>query len=152
MSTSSTQEFLNGPFGLKIFAEIFGEITENFSNKDFTVTDLMNHFNGMSMNSDSDDELMKGDPKKAKKAKKAKKIKDPNAPKKPTNSYMFYSQHMRAEAAEEGTGVKFSAKQLGIMWKEVSEAEPETKAKFDDMAKQDNERYKKEKAEYDESQ
>ena len=129
----------------KFMSDMCNEIAENFSGKDFTVNDLMEHFNEMSVDSSSGSEDEKPVKKKAKKAKKEKKPKDPNAPKKPTNSYMYFSQHTRAEA--EGD-TKYSAKQLGAMWAEV---DSDTKETFDKMAKKDNDRYKKEKAEYDES-
>lgn len=132
----------------KFMMELCAQVADNFSGKEFTVNDLMEHFDEITSDSDSDGES-KPKPKKTKKEKKAKKVKDPNAPKKPTNSYMFYSKHMRSEAGED---VKFSAKQLGVMWKEVSSDEPETKAKFDEMAKEDLERYNTEKEEYEASQ
>ena len=130
----------------KFLNDMCNEIADNFSGKDFTVNDLMEHFNEMSVDSSSGSEDESKPKKKEKKGKKEKKVKDPNAPKKPTNSYMYFSQHTRAEA--EGD-TKYSAKQLGAMWKEV---DSDTKETFDEMAKKDNDRYKKEKAEYESNQ
>jgi hypothetical protein len=123
----------------KFMTDMCTEIANNFNGKEFTVNDLMEHFNaGNPDSSESDDES-----KPKKKTKKEKKPKDPNAPKKPTNSYMYYSQHIR-KTAEEGT--KYGAKQLGQMWKEV---DSDTKSTFEEMGKKDNDRYQKEKAEYE---
>ena len=125
----------------KFMTDMCTEIANNFSSKEFTVNDLLEHFTMVQTDSDSSGSDDESKPKK--KAKKVKKPKDPNAPKKPTNSYMYYSQHMR-KMADEGT--KYGAKQLGQMWKEV---DSDTKSTFDEMGKADNDRYQKEKAEYE---
>jgi len=125
----------------KFMTDMCTEIENNFSGKDFTVNDLMEHFTMVQTESDSSGSDDESKPKK--KAKKVKKPKDPNAPKKPTNSYMYYSQHMR-KTAEEGT--KYGAKQLGLLWKEV---DSDTKSTFEEMAKVDNDRYQKEKKVYE---
>ena len=133
----------------KFMNDMCNEIAENFSGKEFTVNDLMEHFNEMSVDSSSGSEdESKPKAKKAKKAKKEKKPKDPNAPKKPTNSYMYFSKHTR----EEDPATKYNAKQLGAMWKDLANDEPEAKATFEEMAKKDNDRYKKEKEEYESNQ
>ena len=125
--------------------ELCNQVADNFSGKEFTVNDLMEHFDEITSDSDSDSESKPKKEKKAKKEKKPKKVKDPNAPKKPTNSYMYFSQHTR----DEDTDTKYNAKQLSVMWKEV---DSDTKETYNEMAKKDNDRYKKEKEEYEASQ
>ncbi len=90
--------------------------------------------------------------KKGKTVKKSKKTaKDPNAPKKAKNAYMFFSSEKNAEVktkfskeqddgtlkAPKGSEV---AKEIGKMWKELSEAE---KLPYQEM-------YTKAKAKYEE--
>lgn len=69
-----------------------------------------------------------GSPKKAK-ATKAKKEKDPNAPKKPSGAYIFFCGDKRAEVkkANPEYGVAQIGKELGAMWKDVTEADKQVR-------------------------
>lgn len=59
----------------------------------------------------------------AKKTKAAKAKKDPDAPKKPSGAYIFFCGDKRAEVkkANPEFGVAQIGKELGAMWKEVTD-------------------------------
>jgi HMG (high mobility group) box len=82
------------------------------------------------------------------KTKKDKIPKDPDAPKFCTSSYMYFAQDMRATAVKKNPEAKVTeiSKILGEMWKEL---DAKKKAKYEDMATVDRERYAKDKAVYD---
>ena len=84
--------------------------------------------------------------KQSKKSKKA--AKDPNAPKGPCGSYMFFASAQRKKISEANPDFKATeiAKELGRMWKDLS---PTEKAYYEQLAADDKERFKKEKAKYD---
>lgn len=86
-----------------------------------------------------------GSPAKKTKAPKAKK--DPNAPKKPSGAYIFFCNDKRGEVkkANPEYGVAQIGKELGAMWKDVTEKD---KQKYFDQASKDKERYTKEAAAY----
>lgn len=86
-----------------------------------------------------------GDESESGKKKKGKK--DPNAPKKPRSSYLLYSTKVRSEVKEQNPSASFSevAKLIGEKWKEISDAE---KKKYEDLAKEDIDRYKREMETY----
>ena len=67
--------------------------------------------------------------------KKAKKVKDPNAPKRGKNAYMFFTDVTRSTL--EGS-VSEKAKEMGKMWKELSDDE---KGPFVKKAEKDKKRY-----------
>ena len=76
--------------------------------------------------------------------KKSKKDKDENKPKRGKSSYLFFCDDKRSQLKEKNPELSMPemSKQLGIMWKEASDAE---KAPFEAMAKKDKIRYEKEK-------
>ena len=78
------------------------------------------------------------------KKKRKKKDKDENKPKRAKSAYNFFLTQKRSEVKEKYPELDNTAamKQLGIMWKEASDAE---KAPFEAMAKKDKIRYEKEK-------
>jgi hypothetical protein len=82
---------------------------------------------------------------------KKKPKKDPNAPKRATTSFIFFSSEMRASVKEENPGITFGelGKKMGELFKALSAKE---KSKYEDMAKKDQVRYKKELAAYKEKQ
>jgi hypothetical protein len=84
-------------------------------------------------------------------ASKKKVKKDPNAPKRATTSFFFFSSEMRAKVKEENDGITFGelGKKMGEMFKALS---PKEKSKYEEMAKKDQLRYKKEFAAYKEKQ
>jgi structure-specific recognition protein 1 len=90
---------------------------------------------------DSDDAKAKKKPK----AKRAKK--DPNAPKQPMNSYMLYSNSVRAKIREENPGFSVGdvAKEIASRYKTIS---AEEKARWQSKADAAKEVYKKEMARY----
>merc|ERR1719174_3108209 len=73
-----------------------------------------------------------------------KKDKDENKPKRGKSAYILFVTQKRGEVKEKYPELDNTAamKQLGIMWKEASDAE---KAPFEAMAKKDKIRYEKEK-------
>merc|ERR1719323_1282080 len=73
--------------------------------------------------------------------------KDPNAPKRSLSAFMFFSNHEAPQVRRENPNFNLGevAKKLGSMW---SEASPEVKQKYNDMANADKERYEKEKHEW----
>lgn len=75
------------------------------------------------------------------KTRKQKKMKDPNQPKKWMSSFMFFCQDKRAAMREENPEMRVRAKMLGEMWAKMEEKEKE---KFEQMAKEDRERYEEE--------
>ena len=94
--------------------------------------------------SDSDS----GKKKRKRGAKKAKK--DVNAPKRPLTSYMIYSNEKRKQLMEANPSLKVTdvAKQIGALWKELSEA---AKKPYVEAAEKLKKAYAIEKAKYDES-
>jgi structure-specific recognition protein 1 len=76
-------------------------------------------------------------------AKKTKKKKDPNAPKNAKSSFMFFSVAKRAAVKDANPDATFGdiGKLVGVAWKELSDAD---KAKWDQKAREDKDRYKKE--------
>ena len=79
--------------------------------------------------------------------KKSKKDKDENMPKRALSAYLFFLVQKRGEVKEKYLELDNTAamKQLGMMWKEASDAE---KAPFEAMAKEDKERYEEEINQY----
>ena len=79
--------------------------------------------------------------------KKSKKDKDENMPKRALSAYLFFLVQKRGEVKEKYPELDNTAamKQLGMMWKEASDAE---KAPFEAMAKEDKERYEEEINQY----
>jgi structure-specific recognition protein 1 len=79
--------------------------------------------------------------------KKKKAKKDPNAPKGAKGAYMFFSTENREKLKKENPDMSFGdlGKALGEQWKMISADE---KAKYEEMAKNDKERHKKEMSEY----
>ena len=71
---------------------------------------------------------------------KVKKTKDPNAPKKNLNSWLLFCRDVRSKHPD----VKHTASVLKTMWADIDDKEP-----YQKMAKDDKERYLKEKKEYD---
>ncbi|GBF95966.1 FACT complex subunit [Raphidocelis subcapitata] len=74
------------------------------------------------------------------KAKKPRKKKDPNAPKKAMSAFMYFSGENRERVKRENEGIAFGAiaKLLGEEWKKL---DAEGRAKYDEMAARDKERY-----------
>lgn len=68
-----------------------------------------------------------GSPAKKTKAPKAKK--DPNAPKKPSGAYIFFCNDKRGEVkkANPEYGVAQTGKELGAMWKDVTDKDKEVR-------------------------
>tara|TARA_Y100001958_G_scaffold158672_2_gene157294 strand:+ start:742 stop:1173 length:432 start_codon:yes stop_codon:yes gene_type:complete len=122
------------------YFEIFNTIVNNFSGKDFTTDDLMLEFFGLKNFTPKD----------------APKQKDPNAPKRAQSAYFHFSAEKRPEVMEnlkkkstEGKiDVTLVSKELGQMWKKLSDKK---KKPYEDKASADKQRYEKEKAEYDKS-
>ena len=86
---------------------------------------------------------------------KEKKVKDPNAPKKGKSAYLFFCEEERPKVKEDlGDEVKSSevTTELGVRWRDLHEdsssAATKRIKKYMELAKQDKERYEREKAEY----
>lgn len=81
------------------------------------------------------------------KAKKKRVKKDPNAPKKPMQAYFLFSQDQRAKVKAENPdlGTKDIARQLGQMWKAMSE---EDKKPYAAKAAEEKAKYERALAEY----
>ncbi|KAL3792936.1 hypothetical protein ACHAW5_006843 [Stephanodiscus triporus] len=79
--------------------------------------------------------------------KKTKKKKDPNAPKSAKSAFMFFSGAKRSEIKEAHPEASFGemGKLVGAAWKELSDGD---KAEWEEKAKQDKVRYKKEMENY----
>ena len=77
------------------------------------------------------------------KTKKAKRTKDPNAPKSARRPYNFFASIERSKLKHEG--VKVTEVLLGQHWRALKESE---KKEYKDLAKEDNERYQREVAVY----
>lgn len=73
-----------------------------------------------------------GSPAKKTKAPKAKK--DPNAPKKPSGAYIFFCNDKRGEVkkANPEYGVAQIGKELGAMWKDVTDKDKEVRSVLTD--------------------
>lgn len=86
--------------------------------------------------------------KEEKPDKKKKVKKDPNAPKRGLSAFMYFSSAERPKVKEDKPEISFGdvGKELGERWKAISDKE---KAKFEEMAKKDKDRYTKEKTAYD---
>jgi structure-specific recognition protein 1 len=85
----------------------------------------------------ADDEPAAGKKKRAKK--------DPNAPKGALSAFMMFSKEKRPQVLAENPGIVFTdvAKKIGELWKAAG---PADKAPFEELAKQDKERYAREMA------
>ena len=95
--------------------------------------------------------------KKTKKAKKTRAVlpgkgrkakKDPNAPKRAMSSFMFYSNEVRGHVSSQNPSMKLTdvSKEIGRRWKEMDSSE---KLKYETLAADDKERYKREKSDFD---
>ena len=83
----------------------------------------------------------------AKVTRAAKKEKDPNAPKRPQSSYFLFAHDKRAEIKAKMPDAKVTeiAKELGKLWKDVSDAE---RKKYEEMALKEKEKYQRELNKY----
>ena len=92
----------------------------------------------------SDDDDSDSPPKK----KQAKKKKDKDAPKAPLTAFFCFSKKMRPKIKAENPDLSFGelGKKLGEIYRGLSD---EDKVEYEDMAKADKERYKKEMAAYE---
>jgi upstream-binding transcription factor len=81
-------------------------------------------------------------------AKDAKEKKDPDAPKGAKNAFIFFCNDKREEIKKENPEMKSNeiTKKLGEMWKDVDE---DDKNSYQQMAKDDKERYAKEMENYE---
>jgi high mobility group protein B1 len=81
------------------------------------------------------------------KGKKRKQVKDPNAPKRSLSAFFWFCNDERGKVKEKNPeyGVGDIAKELGRRW---SDADPESKGKFEAMAEKDKARYDKEMTAY----
>lgn len=79
--------------------------------------------------------------------KKQKQPRDPNAPKAATNAYMYYCKEERAKVRAAHKDLAFAdvAHKLAENWRNLT---PANKQRYADLAKIDNERYRKEMAVY----
>lgn len=86
---------------------------------------------------------------KGKGKKEAKK--DPNAPKRAMTSFFFFSNEMRPKIKEKHPELSFGdlGKKMGEMFRELT---PEQKEKYEKMAQEDKQRFKRQTAEYSKSQ
>jgi len=115
--------------------ELFNNIVNNFSGKDFTTDELMNEFFGL----------------KNYTPKVATKKKDPNQPKRAQSAYFIFSNEKRPAIMEKlkkengKIDVTIVSKQLGAMWKDLSSKK---RKPYDDKALEDKIRYEKAMAEY----
>ena len=115
--------------------ELFNNIVNNFSGKDFTTDDLMQEFFGVKNFTPKD----------------VKKVKDPDLPKRPNSAYFIFSNEKRPSLMEKSkkengkVAVTDVSKELGKMWKELN---AKKKKPFEEKAVKDKERYEKEMAEY----
>lgn len=82
-----------------------------------------------------------------KKKDKGSKKKDPNAPKRAMTSFFFFSNEMRSKIKKENPSMSFGelGKKIGELFRQLS---PEEKEKYEQMARDDKARFKKEMASY----
>jgi hypothetical protein len=80
-------------------------------------------------------------------AKKEKKVKDPNAPKRNLSAYFFFMGDQRSKVVAKNPDMKVTeiGKELGVMWRAMSDSE---KAPYQKKADADKARYEKAKAAY----
>mmetsp|Transcript_41747 Transcript_41747/g.87604 ORF Transcript_41747/g.87604 Transcript_41747/m.87604 type:complete len:207 (+) Transcript_41747:284-904(+) len=85
---------------------------------------------------------------KPKRRRKKKKNKDPNRPKRNMSAFFLYSNANRERVKEENPDAKFGdiAKLLSAEFKEISESE---RARWDQLAVEDKERYQREMEDYE---
>jgi hypothetical protein len=83
--------------------------------------------------------------------KKTKKPKDPKAPKRARGSYVFFTNHIRPLIMKEKPDTKFVelGAIMGERWRNISKEE---KAKYEEMALEDRNRFNKEMEEYNATQ
>jgi len=120
--------------------ELFNMITNEFSGKDFTTDELMEKFFGL----------------KNFTPKEVKKVKDPDAPKRAQSAYFIFCgekrpdvmDKMKKNSSEGKVDVTAVSKELGEMWRNMSEKD---KKPFAKKANKDKERYVKEKEDYEKS-
>ena len=115
--------------------ELFNNIVNNFSGKDFTTDDLMQEFFGVKNFTPKD----------------VKKVKDPNLPKRPNSAYFIFSNEKRPSLMEKSkkengkVAVTDVSKELGKMWGELN---AKKRKPFEEKAIKDKERYEKEMVAY----
>tara|TARA_Y100001970_G_scaffold195057_1_gene237070 strand:- start:383 stop:799 length:417 start_codon:yes stop_codon:yes gene_type:complete len=115
--------------------ELFNNIVNNFSGKDFTTDDLMQEFFGVKNFTPKD----------------VKKVKDPNLPKRPNSAYFIFSNEKRPSLMEKSkkengkVAVTDVSKELGKMWGELN---AKKRKPFEEKAIKDKERYEKEMVVY----
>ena len=90
----------------------------------------------------------KGRNVQVKKAKR-KKRRDPDAPKRAVSAYVFFGHSERPKIQEENPDIEFKdvGRKLGERWRNLA---AEEKAKFEELAQKDKDRYAKEIAAYNE--
>ena len=78
---------------------------------------------------------------------KQKRKKDAGAPRHPKSAYLFFTSEQRqvVKAANPGKSFTEIGKILGELWAKVS---PEERSRYEEMANQDKDRYRKEKKEW----
>jgi hypothetical protein len=83
----------------------------------------------------------------AEKKKAGKKDKDPNAPKRPRSAYIIFSgqEGKKIRAANPEMSAKDVMREIGRRWSQI---DPEKKAKFEEEAAADKERYSEEMESY----
>jgi len=120
--------------------ELFNNIVNDFSGKDFTTDELMEKFFGV----------------KNFTPKEVKKTKDPNAPKRAQSAYFHFCgdkrpgvmDDMKKNSSEGKIDATEVSKILGKLWKEMSDKQ---KKPYEKSASKDKERYESEKVSYEES-
>ena len=119
--------------------ELFNNIVNNFSGKDFTTDELMLEFFGTKNYTPKD----------------FKKQKDPDLPKRPNSAYFIFSNEKRPnlmEKSKKETGkvdVTIVSKELGQMWKDLNSKK---RKPYEDKAVLDKKRYDKEMIAYKKKQ
>tara|TARA_A100001037_G_scaffold299185_1_gene324258 strand:- start:159 stop:584 length:426 start_codon:yes stop_codon:yes gene_type:complete len=116
--------------------ELFNNIVNNFSGKNFTTDDLMQEFFGIKNFTPKD----------------VKKVKDKDLPKRPNSAYFIFSNEKRPslmEKSKKDNGGKVNvtdvSKELGKMWGNLNDKK---RKPYEEKALKDKGRYEKEMAEY----
>ncbi|XP_025086175.1 high mobility group-T protein-like [Pomacea canaliculata] len=127
---------------------VFAEFTKKCADKWKEMTPKeKRHFEEMAERDKAryDREMANYVPPKGVKSVKRKRTKDPNAPKRALSAFFFYCAEERPKlrASNPGMNVAEVAKELGKRWETLPE-----RARFEEMATKDKERYEKDMAAY----
>ena len=129
----------------KLVGAAWKEVDDKTKWEEMAAEDKQRYKKDMAAYSPPSEDDVSSDDDGNKKPKKKRAKKDPNAPKNAKSAFMFFSSAKRAGIKEANPDASFGdmGKLVGAAWKEVDD-----KTKWEELAAEDKQRYKKEMAAY----